>query len=79
MLLIPDPSTAFIDPFMEVPTLVLICTVQDPITREDYTRDPRIVALKAEAYLNSTGIGDTAFFGPEAEFFVFDDVRYSTA
>mgnify|MGYP006108723283 FL=1 len=79
MLLIPDPSTAFIDPFMEVPTLVLICTVQDPITREDYTRDPRIVALKAEAYLKSTGIGDTAFFGPEAEFFVFDDVRYSTA
>jgi len=79
MLLIPDPSTAFIDPFMEVPTLVLICTVQDPITREDYSRDPRIVAMKAEAYLKTTGIGDTAYFGPEAEFFVFDDVRYSTA
>lgn len=77
MLLLPDPATAFMDPFCAVPTINLICTVLDPITKERYSRDPRNVALKAEDYLKSTGIGDTAFIGPELEFFVFDDIRYS--
>ena len=77
MLIMPDASTAFIDPFSSIPTLVLICSIQDPITRESYSRDPRNVARKALAYVNSTGLADTAFFGPEAEFFVFDDVRYA--
>ncbi len=77
MLLIPDPNTAFMDPFMKAPTLVLICDIKDPVTLELYERDPRYIALKAEQYMKSTGIGDTAYFGPEAEFFVFDDVRYS--
>src|ERR1700758_3574697 len=76
MLVIPDPATAWIDVFNTEPTLSLICTIQDPITREPYERDPRGVAEKAEAYLKSTGIADTAYFGPEAEFFIFDDVRY---
>jgi len=76
MLLIADPNTAFIDPFFEVTTLVLICDIIDPITREVYNRDPRQIAKKAEAYLKSTGIADTAFFGPEAEFYVFNDIRY---
>jgi len=79
MLVVPDPSTAFVDPFCSVPTLVLFCNIQDPITRKDYTRDPRNVCRKAAAYLKSTGIADTAFIGPEAEFFVFDDVRYGGA
>ena len=74
---IPDPTTAWVDVFNQEPTLSLICTIVDPITREPYDRDPRGVAEKAEAYLNSTGIADTAFFGPEAEFFIFDEVRYS--
>ena len=78
MLLIPDPATAMIDPFREIATLSLIGNIIQPITREKYTRDPRNVALKAEAYLNSTGIGDTSFFGPEAEFFIFDDVRFES-
>ena len=77
MLVIPDPTTAWIDIFNAEPTLSLICTIVDPITREPYDRDPRGVAEKAEAYLKSTGIADTAFFGPEAEFFIFDDVRFS--
>ena len=77
MLLIPDPTTAFIDPFMKIPTLVLICDIKDPVTLELYDRDPRHIAIKAEQYMKSTGIGDVAYFGPEAEFFVFDDVRYS--
>ncbi len=77
MLLFPDASTAFEDPFTEHPTLNIICNVKDPITGEAYARDPRYVAQKAEAYLNSTGIADTAFFGPEPEFFIFDDVRFS--
>ena len=72
------PTTAFIDPFFEHPTLVLICNIVDPITREPYSRDPRYIATKAENYLKQTGIGDTAYFGPEAEFFIFDDVRFST-
>jgi glutamine synthetase len=76
MLVIPDPATAWIDVFNAEPTLSFICTIQDPITREPYDRDPRGVAEKAEAYLKSTGIADTAYFGPEAEFFIFDDVRY---
>jgi glutamine synthetase len=76
MLVIPDPTTAWIDVFNVEPTLSFICTIKDPITREPYDRDPRGVAEKAEAYLKSTGIGDTAYFGPEAEFFIFDDVRY---
>ena len=78
MLLIPVPETAKIDPFIEAPTLSLICNIIDPITREGYTRDPRFIASKAEAYLKSTGIGDTAFFGPEPEFFIFDDVRFES-
>ena len=76
MLLFPDPATAFADPFTAEPTLCLICNVKDPITGESYTRDPRNIAQKAEAYLNATGIGDTAYFGPEPEFFIFDDVRF---
>jgi glutamine synthetase len=79
MLLIPDPETAKIDPFIKVTTLSLICDIMDPITREGYSRDPRFIAKKAEAYLKSTGIADTAYFGPEAEFFVFDDVRYASS
>ncbi|MCY3018846.1 MAG: type I glutamate--ammonia ligase [Planctomycetota bacterium] len=75
MLVIPDPETAFVDPFFKDPTLVLICNIQDPITRADYTRDPRNIARKAENYLKTTGIGDVAYFGPEAEFFIFDSVR----
>ncbi|MGE5753814.1 MAG: glutamine synthetase beta-grasp domain-containing protein, partial [Deltaproteobacteria bacterium] len=76
MLVIPDAVTAIIDPVITRPTLSLICNIVDPITKESYSRDPRNIARKAEAYLKSTGLGDTAFFGPEAEFFVFDDVRY---
>ncbi|MGD8251770.1 MAG: type I glutamate--ammonia ligase [Desulfobacterales bacterium] len=79
MLVVPDPTTAKMDPFFEVPTLVLLCNIVDPITRESYTRDPRYIAQKAEAYLKSTGIGDTAFIGPEAEFFIFDDIRFESA
>jgi len=76
MLIIPDPKSAFVDPFFEITTLVMICDIADPITRSRYTRDPRTVARKAENYLKSTGIADTAVFGPEAEFFVFDDVQF---
>jgi glutamine synthetase len=77
MVLIPDPGTAQLDPFTEVPTLSIVCDVHDPIQKLRYSRDPRSIAQKAEAYLRSTGIADTAYFGPEAEFFVFDDVRFS--
>ncbi len=76
MLLVPDPASAFLDPFTAAPTLVLICSVRDPITGEWYSRDPRYVATKAESYLKSTGIADTAYFGPEPEFYIFDDVRF---
>ena len=79
MLLIPDPDTAFIDPVANIPTLVLTCDVYDPITIQPYLRDPRYVAKKAEAYLKQTGIADTVFIGPEAEFFIFDNVRYSSS
>ena len=77
MLAMPDPNTAFIDPFTEYPTLVLNCTISEPLTREPYDRDPRGIAMRAEEYLKSTGIADTCYMGPEAEFFIFDDVRYS--
>ena len=76
MLLFPDAASAFMDPFSAEPTLCLICNVRDPVTGEDYSRDPRYIAQKAENYLKSTGIGDTAYFGPEPEFFIFDDVRF---
>jgi glutamine synthetase len=76
MLLMPDPSTAILDPFTEVTTMSLLCGILDPISREPYDRDPRLIAKRAEAYLTETGIADTAYFGPEAEFFVFDDVSY---
>lgn len=76
MIVKPDPSTAKVDPFMEVPTLSLICDVVLPETYEAYDRDPRQIVKKAINYLKSTGIADTAYFGPEAEFFIFDDVRY---
>jgi glutamine synthetase len=76
MLVVPDPDAAFIDPFTEHPTLVLTCNVKDPITHQDYPRDPRNIARRAEAYVASTGLADTVYFGPEAEFFIFDDVRF---
>ena len=76
MLLELDPSTAYMDPFTKHPTLNITCFVKDPITGEDYSRDPRNIAKKAELYLEQTGIADTAFFGPEAEFYIFDSIRY---
>ncbi|MDI9848677.1 type I glutamate--ammonia ligase [Rhodoblastus sp. 17X3] len=76
MLLMLDPSTATLDPFFAAKTLSIVCDVLEPMTGEPYNRDPRGIAKKAEAYLKTTGIGDTAFFGPEAEFFIFDDVRF---
>ncbi len=78
MALIPDTTTAVMDPFYAEPTLTLFCDVYDPATGKPYTRCPRSIAKKAEKYLTSSGLGDTAFFGPEAEFFVFDDVRFAT-
>ncbi len=77
MTLMPDPATATVDPFFAAPTMSIICDILDPTTRAPYNRDPRGIAKKAEAFVASTGIGDTAYFGPEAEFFVFDDVRFS--
>jgi glutamine synthetase len=77
MLLMPDQATAIIDPFFQQSTLAVMCDVLDPITGQAYNRDPRTTAKKAEAYLKQAGVGDTAFFGPEAEFFIFDDVRWS--
>jgi glutamine synthetase len=76
MLVVPQPETATIDPFCTIPTLSMICNILDPITREDYSRDPRNVARKAVNYLKSTGIGDLSYMGPEIEFFIFDDVRF---
>ena len=78
MKLIPDPTTAFVDPFRAEKTLVLNFSIRDPFTDEPYSRDPRNIAAKAEAYLKSTGIADTVYFGAEAEFYVFDDVRFET-
>jgi glutamine synthetase len=77
MLVMPDPRTALIDPYSDIPTLMLYCNILDPITKERYSRCPRCIAQKAENYLKSSGIGDTAFFGPEAEFFIFDDVQFA--
>jgi glutamine synthetase len=77
MLVVPDPESAFLDPFTNVPTLCITGSIEDPITRQKYNRDPRNVARMAEEYLRSTGIGDTAYFGPEAEFFIFDDIRFA--
>lgn len=79
MLVVPDADTAKMDPFFKIPTLVLICDIIDPITHEAYTRDPRFIARKAETYLKSTGLGDTAYIGPEAEFFIFDDIRFESS
>jgi glutamine synthetase len=76
MTMVLDPNTAWIDPFMKEPTLSIICSIKEPRTGEWYNRCPRVIAQKAIDYLASTGLGDTAFFGPEAEFFIFDDVRY---
>ncbi len=76
MLVVPEPQTAALDPFCTLPTLSMICNILDPITHEDYSRDPRNVARKAVNYLKSTGIGDSCFVGPELEFFIFDDIRY---
>jgi glutamine synthetase len=78
MILIPDPLTAMMDPFYEVPTLVMTGMVKDPITRQSYERDPRHIAQKAEAYLRSTGLADTCFVGAEGEFFVFDNIRFDS-
>jgi glutamine synthetase len=79
MVLLPDCGTAVLDPFAAQTSLIVICDVLEPLTGQNYTRDPRSVAKNAEAYLKSTGIGDTVFVGPEAEFFVFDDVRYDVS
>jgi len=76
MLLKPDANCHLLDPFTEVPTLVLICDVVDPVTKQAYDRDPRFIARKAEMYLSSSGIADSAYFGAEAEFFIFDNVRF---
>src|SRR6187431_3587300 len=78
MLAMPDPATAFIDPFCAVPTLSLTCTIAETGTREAYNRDPRSIAQKAEKYLASTGLADSAVFGPEAEFFIFDNVQFDS-
>ena len=79
MLVMPDAATAFIDPFTARKTLNLICNIEDPITREAYSRDPRNIARKAANYLKSTGLADTAYMGPECEFFIFDSVRFETS
>ena len=76
MLAMPDPATAFIDPFCAAPTLSLTCTIAETGTLEPYIRDPRGISQRGEAYLQSTGVADTAYFGPEAEFFIFDNVQY---
>src|SRR3989454_2651105 len=76
MLLVADPETACVDPILEVPTLSLICNVLDPVTRQRYSRDPRYVTQKAESYLKNTGIAEVSYWGPELEFYIFDDVRF---
>ncbi|MDB9376793.1 glutamine synthetase beta-grasp domain-containing protein, partial [Nodularia sphaerocarpa] len=76
MMMVLDPNTAWIDPFMKEPTLSIICSIKEPRTGEWYNRCPRVIAQRAIDYLVSSGLGDTAFFGPEAEFFIFDDVRF---
>ena len=79
MLMVPDPDTAFIDPFFKHPTVVMSCDIADPITREPYHRDPRHIARKAENFLKQSGIGDTIYVGPEAEFFIFNSARFGTS
>ncbi len=76
MLLIPDPSSAIVDPAIQAPTLSVICNVEDPVTRQPYSRDPRYVAAKSEKYVKDSGVGDTVYIGPELEFFIFDEVRF---
>ncbi|MBC8131017.1 MAG: glutamine synthetase beta-grasp domain-containing protein, partial [Rhizobiaceae bacterium] len=76
MVLMPDPETVHMDPFFAQSTMVILCDILDPVSGESYNRDPRGTAKKAEAYLQQSGVGDAAYFGPEAEFFIFDDVRY---
>ena len=78
MCLMPDPTSAVLDPFFAAATLSIVCDVLEPLTGEPYNRDPRGIAKRAEAYMASTGVGDAVYFGPEAEFFVFDDVRFAT-
>src|SRR5262245_11347197 len=77
MNLMPDPETAIIDPFFAETTMSIVCDVLEPTTGEPYNRDPRGIAKKAEGYAKATGVGDTIYFGPEAEFFIFDDVKYA--
>src|SRR5262249_48236733 len=79
MLLLPDPATAFVDPFRAEKTLALNFFIHDPFTREAYSRDPRNIARKAEAYLAASGIADTAYFGPEAECYIFASIRHETS
>ena len=79
MVLMPDPDAAYVDPFFGSPTLAIVCDILDPITFQPYSRDPRTTAKKAEAYVKASGVGDAVVFGPEPEFFLFDDVRYSTS
>ena len=79
MILIPDPATARVDPICQVPTLSIVCDIYDPLTKQPYTRDPRYIAKKAEAYLRSLGIADTSYWGPELEHFIFDDIRFDQA
>ncbi|MEO0323991.1 MAG: type I glutamate--ammonia ligase [Myxococcota bacterium] len=79
MLIVPDPTSARMDPFTKHPTVVLTCDIVDPMTKQNYARDPRYIAKKAVRYLQSTGVADTCYVGPEAEFFVLDDVRYGTS
>ena len=76
MILIPDPTTGVVDPVCQIPTVSIVCDIYDPLTRKPYSRDPRFIAKKAEAYLKTTGIADTVNFGPEAEFFLFNDIRF---
>jgi glutamine synthetase len=76
MLLVPDPETAYVDPILEIPTLSMVCDVKDPVTEKPYIRDPRYIAQKAEAYLKNGGIADISYWGPELEFYIFDEVRY---
>ncbi len=78
MILMPDPETALLDPFSDEPTVIITCDIVEPLTMQGYERDPRSIARRAEAYLKSTGIADVAYFGPEPEFFVFDDIRWGS-
>ena len=78
MILLPDDSTAVMDPFTQEPTLILVCDVIEPSTMQGYDRDPRAIASRAEEYLKTTGIGDTVLIGPEPEFFIFDQVKFKS-